>query len=150
MQNAVVNLTLDGPPTLSEEECSDCGARFTLTKNFVLDGDEPYAIAFAALHQHGGESEAWIDVILGTFEGTADDERTTFGARVGPVESSAEPAATAVQAATPYQDGPTWGTKLGRQDALAHPRIADFWTVVDFILEADPHVHHHVYGHPQQ
>ena len=142
-----MNLTLDGPPTVSQEQCPDCGSEYTLTKNFVLDDNAPYAIAFAALHHHDGELEAWIDVVLGTFHGTGDDERTTFGARVGRVVGSHEPAATAVQAAAPYAEGPTWGTKLGREEALAHPRVEDFWAVVDFILEADPHVADHVYGH---
>ena len=104
-----------------------------LVKSFVLDNSGPYAIAFSALHWHG-EAEAWIDVTFGAFEGdAADDYRTTFGCRVGRVEGSDEPAATAVQAAVPYSNGPVFGHKLSRDEALAHARVADFWRVVDFL-----------------
>ncbi|GAA2737332.1 hypothetical protein GCM10009867_24060 [Pedococcus aerophilus] len=138
---------LDESPDVSQRQCSDCGAEYTLAKNFVLDESGPKAIVFSALHQHHGVLEAWIDAILGTFDGEATDQRTTFGARVGPVDGSPEPAATAVPAAAPYEDSDLWGHKLTREEALAHPLIDDFWAVVDFILENDPHVNHHVYGH---
>ena len=36
---------------------------------------------------------------------------------------------------------------LTREAALAHPAIDDFWAVVDFVLQHDPTVNHHVYGH---
>jgi len=141
------NLSIDGESTVDRSTCAECGADYLLVKSFILDAVGPYAIAFTALHDHG-ESEAWIDVIFGSFEEeAAEDERTTFGCRVGPVERSDEPAATAVQAAVPYADSPTLGRKLSRDDALAHPRIGDFWGVVDFLLESEPAVNHHVYGH---
>jgi hypothetical protein len=99
------------------------------------------------LHNHGVD-EAWIDVIFGSFEDQArKDERVTFGCRVGPVRGSEEPAATAVQAAIPYGDTPTFGHKLSRDEALAHPRLPDFWQVVDFLLEREPAINHHLYGH---
>lgn len=149
------DLRLDGESDVSRSSCHDCGAEYLLVKSFVLDGSGPYAVAFSALHSHG-DPEAWIDVIFGAFEGdAADDVRTTFGCRVGAVESSDEPAATAVPAAVPYADGPVFGHKLNREEALAHPRVADFWQVVDFLLVHESAVRHHIYGHrggaaPQQ
>lgn len=141
------DLRLDGESTADPSTCLDCGADYLLIKSFVLDGSGPYAIAFSALHWHG-EPEAWIDVIFGAFEGDVeDDDRTTFGCRVGRVEGSDEPAATAVQAAVPYSNGPVFGHKLSRDEALAHDRVADFWRVVDFLLEHEPAVEHHVHGH---
>lgn len=141
------DLRLDGESSVDRSTCPDCGAEYLLVKSFVLDKAGPYAIAFSALHWHG-EAEAWIDVIFGTFEGdAADDDRTTFGCRVGRVEGSDEPAATAVEAAVPYSDGPVFGRKLSRDDALTHSRVADFWRVVDVVLEHEPAVTHHIYGH---
>lgn len=107
----------------------------------------PMPFALAALHDHG-DLEAWIDVIFGSLEGEAvHDERVTFGCRVGPVQGSDQPAATAVQAAQPYDESPTFGHKLSRAEALEHPRVHDFWRVVDFLLEREPAINHHVYAH---
>jgi hypothetical protein len=63
------------------------------------------------------------------------------------VANSDEPAATLVQAAEPYGSSPIWGQKLTRQGALVHPRLQEFWEIVDYVLVADSVVHHHVYGH---
>lgn len=140
-------LAFDEAPTIQEQDCSGCGRHYPLVKALVKRDGDAHAVAFCALHTHDDVREAWIDVILGTFGGGATPDNLTFGCRVGPVGGQDEPAATAVDAAEPYGDNPIWGRKLGRQDALAHPRLAEFWQVVDFILVADPVVHHHVYGH---
>ncbi|MGY2873579.1 hypothetical protein ACVW00_000769 [Marmoricola sp. URHA0025 HA25] len=141
-----MTLWLDGESTIDRSTCDDCGAEYLLVKSFVLDADGPCAIAMTALHHHGG-FEAWMDVILGSFEGDGQDERVTFGCRVGPVEGSREPAASLVQAAVPYGDTPTFGHKLSRDEALGHRRLPDFWHVVDFLLENEPAIDHHVHGH---
>ena len=93
---------------------------------------------FAACHVHDGEREAWIDVIQGTFSSDDASEHVTFGARVGPVAGQADPAATAVPAGAAYSQSPFWGIKLSRDEALAHPRIDEFWEIVDYGYRADP------------
>jgi len=45
-----------------------------------------------------------------------------------------------------YADRPIFGRKLGREEALAHPLVAENWRVVDHILVTDPTVSAHVYG----
>ena len=137
---------LDGNSDVQKLRCPECGSDYLLVKTFVLDEAGPYAIAMSALHDHGS-AEAWMDVIFGTFEEGVEDRRVTFGCRVGAVEGSSEPAATVVPAAVPYRDGPTFGDKLTRDEALAHSRLTDFWAVVDYLLEHEPSVNHHVYGH---
>lgn len=57
------------------------------------------------------------------------------------------PAATAVDAARVAPDGPLYGHKLTRAEALSHPRVKEFWEVVDLIVLNDPLVHQHHYGH---
>ncbi|MGG5257373.1 hypothetical protein [Phycicoccus avicenniae] len=138
-------LSFDEPSDTSEKECDRCGAGYTLVKSLIRDADGPHAVAFSALHHHDGQHEAWIDAILGSFDDDCSDH-VTFGCRVGPVDGSAEPAATAVEAAVPYGDSPLWGRRLRREEALAHDRLDDYWQVVDFLLEHEPtvraHVHH--------
>lgn len=138
-------LTFDEPSDVTEKECDQCGAGYILVKSLINDEGGAHAVAFSALHHHDGQHEAWIDAILGSF-GDDFDDHVTFGCRVGPVDNSPEPAATAVQAAAPYSDRPIWGRKLSRDQALQHDRINDFWHVVDFLLEHEPTVHTHVYA----
>lgn len=142
-----MNLALDGESTIERSTCGECGAEFLLVKSFVLNAEGPHAIAFTALHHHQG-SEAWMDVVFGSFEADSPhDDRITFGCRVGAVEGSREPGATAVDAAIPYRDSPTFGHKLSREEALAHARLQDFWETVDFLLTDEPTINHHVYAH---
>jgi hypothetical protein len=45
-------------------------------------------------------------------------------------------------------DSPLYGHKLTRGEALGHPRLSEFWDVIDFVVGSDPLVHEHHYGHP--
>lgn len=138
-----MRLALDGESEVREAACEDCGRRYLVVSSFLLHEGEPYAVAKTALHHHGGR-EAWIDVVLGTWDG-GNQDHTTFGCRVGPVTGSPEPAATAVDAARVYGDAPFWGRKLTRAEALVHPRLGEFWHAVDFLLEHEPAISHHIY-----
>jgi hypothetical protein len=131
-----------------EKTCDCCGQPSRRTWSMVVRDGAPYALFFAACYDHGEVRESWIDVTFGTWgKGTDYDDHVTFGCRFGPVSNSPLPAATAVGAASVAPDSPLFGQKLSREQALADPRIADFWQVVDFIVEADPLVHEHHYGH---
>ncbi len=140
-------LAFDEPPTIQERDCAGCGRHYPLIKGFIARDGDAAAITFSALHTHDGAREAWIDAILGTFGDDKASDHVTFGCRVGLVANSDEPAATLTPAAQPYGSAPIWGQKLSREDALGHPRLPEFWEVVDFVLVADSVVHHHVYGH---
>lgn len=114
----------------------------------VTRDGQPYALFFAACYDHGDVRESWIDVVFGTWgQGTDYHDHETFGCRFGPVLGSDMPAATAVNAASAAPDGPLFGHKLTRSETLAHPRLAEFWQVVDFVVETDPLVHNHHYQH---
>jgi hypothetical protein len=142
-----VPLSFDEPPTIQEKDCAGCGRHYPLIKGFIVRDGVAAAITFTALHTHDEQREAWIDAILGTFGDDTPDDHLTFGCRVGPVANSDEPAATLVAAAEPYGSSSIWGQKLTRDDALAHPRLQEFWEIVDYVMVADSVVHHHVYGH---
>jgi hypothetical protein len=51
-----------------------------------------------------------------------------------------------VDSGTIYPDSALWGEKLDRAAALGHSKLAEFWGVVDFVLEADSGVNSHLYG----
>jgi hypothetical protein len=131
-----------------EKICDCCGQPSRRTWSMVIRDHQPYALFFAACYDHGDVRESWIDVVFGTWgNGTDYHDHVTFGCRFGPVDNSPLPAATAVDAAAVAPDGPLFGSKLSRAEALAHPRISDFWEVVDFVVETDLVVHEHHYGH---
>lgn len=108
MTSVTLLLRFDEQPNRQERVCAECGQAHRLIRSFIKRGGAAHAVAFTALHRHGGHSEAWIDVILGTFGEDTSDDHVTFGCRLGPVIGQSEPAATLVAAAIPYSDGPIW------------------------------------------
>ena len=138
-------LSFDGEPSVRDFTCHDCGAEYRRVKLFILRDGDAYAACFASLHRHSGNNESWLDVILGSWGNDQSDDHVTFGCRVGVFEGASEPAASLVAAAQPFSDSPIFGRKLARDEALRHPRLAEFWLIVDYVLVEDPKVHAHVY-----
>ena len=60
--------------------CATC-ADYTLVKGFILRDECAGGVYFAALHDHDGP-EAWIDVIVSTFERADFSDHVTFGYRI--------------------------------------------------------------------
>ena len=46
--------------------------------------------------------------------------------------------------AQPFDDKPFFGWKLTRDEALVHPRLEEFWAVVDFPILSQLDIHDHV------
>jgi hypothetical protein len=129
--------------TVDEHECADCPATYRLVHGQLTWFGAPHAVFYAGCHNHDGTPDVLIDVILGWAK---EQDPVTFGCRVGPVEGEEGPVATLVAAARSYGDDPEWGRKLTREEALADPRLQDFWDAVDYILIQDPTVRPHAYG----
>jgi len=146
MASRPIGVALDGEPVRQDRACPECGRNYRLIKALIRRDGDAYAIAFIALHRHSGAPEAWIDVILGTFGMSSVDDHVTFGCRVGPIDAQKEPTASLVAAAVPYGSDLIWGQKLSREQALGHPRLAEYWAVVDYLLLNDSEIHSHVYG----
>lgn len=128
--------------------CECCKAPIDRTWCFIYKEETPYALYYANCYHHVDQDhDAWIDVIFGTWGKGVDamTDHVSFGCRVGPVPGQAEPAATLVSAGTIYPDNPLWGDKLDREAGLQHPRLVEFWTVIDFVLESDRLVRGHLY-----
>jgi hypothetical protein len=130
--------------------CQCCKAHAERTWANVYGDGSAYAVYYASCYHHNGVHEAWIDVILGTWGSGDFTDHLTFGCRVGPVVNSPEPAATLVNGGEVAPDSPIFGRKLQREEGLSHPRLADFWQIVDTVLEHDDLVRHHIYGTPGQ
>ncbi|MBA2528373.1 MAG: hypothetical protein H0V19_00160 [Euzebyales bacterium] len=110
---------------------------------FVYNGADAHAIYYAACHGHP-EHEARLDVVIGSW--CADDpddagDHVTFSCRVTSDGSAAVDAPVAVEGRAGM-----FGHKLDRESALANPRLADFWRIVDLVVVEDPTVHAQVYA----
>ncbi|HEX3590749.1 MAG TPA: hypothetical protein VHV74_14050 [Pseudonocardiaceae bacterium] len=134
-------LAFDPERTVGEHECAACGS-CRIVQGQVRSSGRPHAVYLAACHEDAGVREVLLDVILGW--ATDDQDRVTFGCRVGPGADG--PAATLADAAAGYDDDPEWGRRLDQEEALDDPRLPDFWAVVDYVLVHDPTVRPHVYG----
>ena len=132
-------------------ECQCCDAPIDRVWNFVHQDDVAYAVYYANCYHHRDQPhEVWIDVILGSWGEGYFDDHVTFGCRVGPVVNSPQPAATLVEACADGSASTIHGMVLSREAGLAHPRLKEFWDVVDFVLANDPTVNVHLYGSGDQ
>jgi hypothetical protein len=115
--------------------CLDCGLEFPHITGYVLDADGPSAVYFATCHTHADRA-ARIDVILGTWGAAPPaNDHVTFSCELRSTGAMAVDAPV-----TLTERRPVLGTALTRPEALAHPRAADFWAVVDLIASEDPAV----------
>jgi hypothetical protein len=126
--------------------CACCQAEVERTWAHIRSEDAGTAVYYASCYHHHAGHEAFIDVILGTWGSGNFTDHITFGCRVGPVTNSPAPAATLINAAAVAPDSVIFGRKLSRDEGLQHPRLAEFWTIIDTILEHDELVHRHLYG----
>jgi hypothetical protein len=145
-----MSLTMDlAERQVWEYECPCCHAPVQRTWNFISRDGDAFAVYFANCYHHKDQPhEAWIDVILGTWWEDRYDDHVTFGCRVGAVPGHPRPAATLVQACLDGSAGPVNGAVLSREQGLAHPRLPEFWQVVDYVLAKDPLVHAHLCSAP--
>ena len=128
--------------------CQCCNTEADKTWANVHAGGSMVAVYFASCYHHGDFHEAYIDAVLGGWgRGEGDDyaDHLTFSCRVGPVQGSPMPAATLTDVGPAVPESPIFGRKLTREEGLAHPRLPDFWRLIDTILERDELVRRHVY-----
>ena len=140
-----MGLAIEPDRKVSEFECPDCGGSVQRVTGFVLRDQDAYAVYYASCYHHDGH-EAWFDVIFSSTWAEGVDDRETFGCRVGPIEGQTTPGASLTTGGSAFRDAEIFGRKLTREDAISHPRLPEFWEVVDHILVTDPLVRDHVYG----
>lgn len=135
--------SFDGDPQMRTETCAGCGVDHQSITGFVLQDGNAHAIYMAEWHPL--TSEAYIDVILGSFEEPDHADNVTFGCRVGHVTTQAGPACSLVEGGATRSDKPLFGRKLERGEALTHPRLDEFWGVIDWLILNDPVLHDHIF-----
>jgi hypothetical protein len=138
-------LLIEADPSVSEHTCGHCGERFQRVTAFVYRGRDAHAVYFASCYHHDGH-EVFIDAVFSPTWEEGVDDHVTFGCRVGPIEGQTSPAASLTTAAAAFSDKPLFGLKLSREQALTHPLLGAFWSLVDHVLVNDPVVRRHVYG----
>jgi hypothetical protein len=138
-------LSFDGEPQRRLVRCQHCDEEHDGTTGYVMRDGSAYAIYFLDWYPH--DDEAWLDVILGSFfvEDAEDAGRVTFGCRIGEIEGQDGPGCSLVPGAEVRADLPVFGTKLSRDEALAHPRQPEFWVVTDWLILNDPLLHERIY-----
>lgn len=112
--------------------CDGCGREYERVVVFVVthDGDA-YAIASVVCHGHD-DSEVWIDVTFGSWVQPFDDH-VSMSCRVTAAGAGAVDALVASKG-----DADHYGRRLTREQALADPRLDEFWSVVDAVVTDVP------------
>jgi hypothetical protein len=139
-----VKLTTDPERGIATARCLDCKTGYRVVTGFIYRDGDAFAVHKSALHRHGGQREAWIDVTFGPWETDVSDDRVTFGCRIGPFGEAGANAAALVPGAAAYSEAGLFGRKLSRNEALEHPSLSDFWSVVDFLVEHDADIAGHL------
>jgi len=133
----------DGAPKAHRITCPDCGEKHDGVTGYVLNHGAAYAVYFADWYPH--DSAAWVEVILGSFTAPDYADDVTIGCRYGYVDGQQEAAASLF---TPTRTGEIFGRILDREQALASPRLSDFWAVTDWLVLNDTLLHTTVYHLP--
>jgi hypothetical protein len=139
-------LTFEDKPERRRVECSSCQQAHDGETGFVLRDGSAYAIFFADWYPHA--SEAWLDVVFGSFDEPQYADQVTFGCRVGHVHGQQAPACSLVLAATRRSDSALFGVRLTPQEAQLHPRLSEFWAVTDWLILNDNLLHEKVFHMP--
>lgn len=136
----------DAEPRAEHRRCPDCGEEHDSDVGFVLRDGVKYAVYWAAWYPH--QDEAWLDVVLGSWQEPDFADHVTFGCRIGRVEGQSDPACSLVLGGEIRGDDPVFGHKLDRDEALTHPWLPAFWELVDWLIPNDRLLHDHVFEPP--
>ena len=136
-------LSFDGEVKVSHTTCSECDQTHETSTGFVLRDDDAYAVYWVSWYPH--HDEAWLDLILGSWQEPTYDDHVTFGCRIGAVDGEPSPECTLVAGGQTRSDHVMFGRKLTRDEALSHPRLKEFWDCVDWLVINDPVLHDQIY-----
>ena len=124
--------------------CANCGEEHEGVTGFVLKDGDAFAVYYADWYPHA--NEAYVEVVLGSFEDPEYADNVTLGCRYGYVDGVQSAVASLM---TPTHGGrPIFGQVLNRDDALQSNRLHDFWNVTDWLVLNDPLLHRTVFHLP--
>jgi hypothetical protein len=108
---------------------------------FVTDAGTARAVVFAACHSHERQSEAWLDIAIGSFVEPDFDDQVTFSCRVREDGATLFDGLVAAEGRAPF-----FGKKLTAEEAAQHSSLGKMWDIVDYVVTSDPTVAAAVYG----
>jgi hypothetical protein len=117
--------------------CPDCAGDRVIYTGEIGTDEATVAVFGAFLYDHPGNPEVYVDATFGTFG--SDDEaayadHVTFGSRTGSLDEHPHFGCTLVTGGEMAPEAAFFGHRLTREEALAHPRLQEFWSVNDVIL----------------
>jgi hypothetical protein len=137
----MIELSLESGGVTRRKKCPNCKSRYLHMQRYVLNSGDAHAIVFIQAHRRTTDPELFITAILGDWSTPDSDAgRVTFSCRFGSVEGHAVPACTLIDVPDSF-DSPITGKRLSREEGLKDPRINEFWSLVDFLLESDKDIH---------
>jgi hypothetical protein len=118
-----------------QEACPDCGGVRVVHAGEALGLDDDVHARFRAFEYDHDEPEVFVEVTFGRSHLGQFRPDETFAARFGPVEGHHEAACSLVPAGIGAPESTPLGHRLTRDEALAHPRLEQFWVLNDLVLE---------------
>lgn len=79
---ACVALAFDGLPNVCDQTCPSCGRAYQWVTGFIERDGDAFAVYYAQCHGHGDEAEAWVDVVVGSWNEPDYTDHATFSCRV--------------------------------------------------------------------
>lgn len=112
--------------------CDACSRAYNRVVIFATKDASAHALVSVVCHGHDGE--VWMDATFGSWDEPYADH-ATFSCRVG-----AEGAALVDGLVASGGEAPHYGDVLSRARALADPRLAGLWVLVDEVVVTVPEV----------
>ncbi len=128
--------------------CKLCGSKYLQMQRLVLDRGKPFAYNLIEAHKHDQGPEVYFITIVGNDLDKENNDNVTFMCRYGHIEDLNKYACSLVDVPETFQNHYA-GKKLTRSEGLKHPRINEFWHVIDFMLENDLDIHDFLH-HPRK
>lgn len=135
--------TFDGEVEIQQRTCGECGNTHEKATGFVLNDGDAHAVYWWYWYPH--ENQAFVDATLGSWHEPNYPDHVTFGSRIGKVDGYSGPQCTLVLPQTSLKNETLLGRKLTREEALQHPWVDSFWSLVDWLVENDPLLRKHMH-----
>lgn len=102
----MMNFSYDGAPETTLASCSECDELHEKTTGFVLADSSAYAAYWATWYPH--HNEAYVDMIIGSWEEPNYADHVTFGCRVGDIEGQIGPQCSLVHGGATLSNSSCW------------------------------------------
>lgn len=133
-------ITFDGDRVVEDHYCDACGHDYRSIVDFLLRDGDAWAIVRAQLHRHDGDAITYVQATFGSLWDEHATDKVTFASRIGPVEGYGGNEAGLLDAEEVEAGSSVFGAQLTREQALEHPRVTEFWELLDWLALEDPDI----------